>query len=224
MNNGTDRLYEDGRSTQGWKKGARVRDLAVLTDGTVLIDISHAFKSENLAVVIEQRPILPGVWASWANEEGMRQDPDVYVIHEFMLNPKFDQDRELFLAVPVGTMDTADFILVVELRYEDYEVYGNQQTPVYQQGVSFATREEAQVALDAVQEEINLMPDTFQDLLSVYIRSNDIPRGDPLEVLRETAGYFIFNELTEELRIDPYWGRFSDEDLERYKQKGKELT
>lgn len=142
-----------------------------------------------------------------------------------MLHSKYDRNEERFLAVPVGTINTADFMLVIQMRYEDYEVYGGQQTPVYQQQVAFATREEAQVALDTVQEEIDLMPDDFQDLFSVYIRSNDILRDDPLEVLRETAGYFIFNESTEELRtLDPYWGRFSDEDLERYKQKGRKLV
>ncbi len=224
MNKGTGRVYEAGYSTAGWKKGARVRDVETLTTGTLIISVNHNFQSENLCIITEQRPHLPGVWASWANEDGTRTGLDEFSIHRFMLAPTHDKEEEFFLAVPAGTEDTADFILVIEMRYDDYEVHGSQQTPSYHRELAFATVEEAKVALGRVQEEIDRMPDVNAELFSVYVRSHEIPRGDPLEVLRETAGYFIFNEPTEELRTDPYWGRFSDEDLRRYQEKGKELA
>lgn len=224
MSNNANRIYEAGRSTQGWKKGARVRDVKALTTGTLFIEVNHNFQSENLTIVTEQRPHLPGVWASWADEDGRRTSLDEFCIHEFMLEPIRDKEAEFFAAVPIGTASTKDAVLVIELRYPDYEVYGSQQTATYEREVSFATREEAEVARDKVQEEIRAMSESEQNLLRVYLQSRDVLRGDPLEALRETAGYFVWSSPLEALRQDPYWGRFPEEDLERYQETGSKLA
>ena len=224
MSNNADRVYEAGRSTAGWKKGAPVRELSQLPDGTLFIEVSHSFQSENLAVVTEQRPLLPGVWAAWCSPDGRRIGSDVFVIHQFMLDPDYPREEEFFVAVPSDSVDTTDFIVVIEMRYADYEVFGGQQTPTYQREVAFATSFEALCAVDALKGEIELMDRDMQEMLNVYVRNQNVPRGDPLEALRETAAYNVAHMDLQQIRLDPYWGRFSDEDLERYKQKGRELA
>lgn len=46
------RTYDKGRSTEGWEKGAPVRDAFHIKPGTVIIGVSHQFKAENLYKVV----------------------------------------------------------------------------------------------------------------------------------------------------------------------------
>ena len=95
---GHGRTYTQGRSTAGWVRGERVRSLDQLDDGQVFISVSHTFQSENLAVVIEQRPMLPGVWAKWALPDGSPYGTHPFSIHDFVLAEKFHSREEYFLA------------------------------------------------------------------------------------------------------------------------------
>lgn len=100
---GRGRIYQGGRSTEGWKRGPRVESLSQMPDGTLVWSVSHSFKSENLAIVTEQRPRLPGVWMRWANTDGTpTEERDVFAIHEFILRPTHWGGQEYFLAVRDG--------------------------------------------------------------------------------------------------------------------------
>ena len=46
------RVYENGRSTIGWRKGNRIKSIKQVKIGDVLIGVSHQFKAENMYLVI----------------------------------------------------------------------------------------------------------------------------------------------------------------------------
>ena len=97
---GAGRIYKNGRSTAGWKRGKHVEELSELSDGTVIVSISHSFNAENLAIITKQRPQLPGVWANWVDVDGAVSDKDPFCIHGFMLQSKHRTQEEYFLAIP----------------------------------------------------------------------------------------------------------------------------
>ena len=101
---GIGRTYQAGRSTEGWTRGKHVERLDELPNGTLIISVSHAFQAENLAIVTEQRPNLPGVWANWADVDGTVSDRYPFCIHEFVLEPERRIETEYFLALP-GSMN-----------------------------------------------------------------------------------------------------------------------
>ena len=104
---GTGRTYQTGRSTDGWTRSKHVELLSELPNGTLIISVSHSFQAENLAVITEQRPNLPGVWANWADVDGTVSDRHPFCIHEFMLKPERRVEVEYFLALP-GSMNHPD--------------------------------------------------------------------------------------------------------------------
>lgn len=54
------RIYEDGRSTEGWLRGTKLKDVKEAKVGKVLIVVNHTFKTENLCKVLPtQDSLLP---------------------------------------------------------------------------------------------------------------------------------------------------------------------
>jgi hypothetical protein len=49
---GKGRVHQQGRSTDGWRKGEKVTSLDQLRKGTVLIAVSHQFRAENLVQIV----------------------------------------------------------------------------------------------------------------------------------------------------------------------------
>ncbi len=222
---GLERVYEGGRSTKGWKKGAHIRSLDVLPNGTLIIDVSHNFQSENLAIITEQRPHLPGVWAKWALPKGVEYGKDVFSIHEFELKSKYDYIKELFLAIPDTRVSVeSPSVLVLEMAYPDYEPGGNQSTISYVHEIAYPTKAEAEKALGDVNEELLKMDEMERTVFRVYLRNEDAEEEDAVETLRNIAGYLIYNESLKDLQADPYWGQFSEEALLRYQEEGSKLA
>ena len=97
---GHGRLYKGGRSTKGWKRGPRLENISQAPNGTLLWCVTHTRQNENLALVTEQRPLLPGVWARWAATDGTATpERDVFCIHKFMLEERHQLGAEYFFAV-----------------------------------------------------------------------------------------------------------------------------
>ena len=57
---GTGRLYEQGRSTKGWRKGQKITSISELIVGMIVIKVSHQFKAENLVVISPVPNEIPG--------------------------------------------------------------------------------------------------------------------------------------------------------------------
>lgn len=47
------RIYEQGRSTEGWERGELVKEVSQVNVNDVLIGVSHQFEAENLYRVAE---------------------------------------------------------------------------------------------------------------------------------------------------------------------------
>jgi hypothetical protein len=71
-----DRTYKAGRPTTGWTKGKKVTDIVKLIPGTVLIDVSHQFKAENLIVIVRPNKGFTKrddiVYYKWMTPKGKR--------------------------------------------------------------------------------------------------------------------------------------------------------
>lgn len=229
LHKGVGREYEGGRSTEGWVKGSRVRNVNELPNGTFLICLSHRFRAENFAVVIEQRPLLPGVWAKWCAPDGEIVGEEAFSIHQGVLDHEDSSVVEYFYAVAYTRSSLFDepAVVVIELIYEDFEPYGNQAIPYYSKPFYYDTLEEAETVVEALNAEIAKMHKDVRALLTVFIRPEETERGNALETLREIAGYEIAHNTVKGIRestILSYWHRFTDEDLTRYIKKGADLT
>jgi hypothetical protein len=65
------RVYKEGRSTEGWRRGKKITAVTQFKEGLPIICVSHQFKCENLAVVTNRYPHgrdVPDriVYAAWA--------------------------------------------------------------------------------------------------------------------------------------------------------------
>lgn len=86
------RIFKNGRSTAGWRRGARVTSLTQLRQGDHIIDVSDQFRAENLAVVTNMAPHpwkhpTNIVYAAWASGlKGERTGEREFAIWDFQLS------------------------------------------------------------------------------------------------------------------------------------------
>ena len=111
--------------------------------------------------------------------------------------------------------------------HDDFEPHGSQSIPCYSQSLSYETREEAEEVVELLRAEVAKMNADMRALLAVYIPPKPVSVPDPLEALREIAGYEIRHDEPEDVRSNAllsYWHPFTDEQLQHYSKKGKDLA
>ena len=102
------RTYTQGRPTTGWRKGAKVTELAQVRAGDVLFAVCHQFKAENLVQVTEVRPDLDTFSWEYVTPEGKLTGEYGGAAHGFELSGTEAGPREYFKAVKRPTPESRD--------------------------------------------------------------------------------------------------------------------
>lgn len=225
---GYDRIYQGGRSTEGWVRGAQIHNVNELVVGSYVICVNHSFESENLAIVVESCPNAINRWLCWVNVLGENVGENPFGINAYSLDPDMDPVEQCFVAERQTVLAQTEIstTLIIQSMFLQYAPGFGQNTAFRNKYIMYETLVEALRAKRLLEAEIKLMPAEVQSKLSVYLQDQNAPKEDALESLRGIAGYSLRGVNIKTIQNMPqysYWQTFSEEQLNHYKSVGYEL-